>query len=298
MSTKTRATWIGAAFAAAWLCAIPSLAQERVVSVTDGQVARVLSQGVVSFKGIPFAAPPVGDLRWRAPQTVPPWSGVLKADHFAASCLQTVAPRGFGPWTHEYVVQGPVSEDCLYLNIWTPARHGTHLPVLLYIHGGAFLQGSGSVSVYDGAALALRGIVVVTVNYRLGVLGFLAHPELTREAHGAPPGNYRAIAQSGGGARPSGFSLAQAERIGKAFARSRGATSLAALRALTPEQLSVSRQGPNPQFSPIVDGVLLPRSPCSRASACGSSPPMARTRARRFKISRVARRTPERGRST
>jgi len=313
MSTKKRPGWIGAAFAATWLCAIPSFAQVRAVSVTGGQVEGVLAQGVVSFKGIPFAAPPVGDLRWHSPQAVRAWSGVRKADHFAASCWQTVAPRGFGPWTHEYVVQGPVSEDCLYLNIWTPARRGSHLPVLLYIHGGAFLQGSGSVSVYDGSTLALRGVVVVTVNYRLGALGFLAHPELTREAHSAPPGNYglqdliaalrwlrgnvaafggdpasitidgqsagaiavfdliasplasglfaRAIAQSGGGARPNGLSLAQAEHIGQVFARSRGATSIAALRALTPEQLSASRQGPNPQFSPILDGVLLPSSP-------------------------------------
>jgi para-nitrobenzyl esterase len=208
-------------------------------------------------------------------------------------------------------VQGPVSEDCLYLNVWTPARRQALLPVLLWIHGGAFLQGSGSVPVFDGSALASRGVVVVTVNYRLGVLGFLAHPALTREAHGAPPGNYglqdliaalrwlhrnaaafggdpsaitidgqsagagavldlvasplaaglfaRAVAESGGPA--AGLSLSQAERAGEAFARSRGAASLADLRALTPEQLSAGVQAPTQQFSPIVDGVLLPRSP-------------------------------------
>jgi para-nitrobenzyl esterase len=101
-----------------------------------------------------------------------------------------VSAAGFGPWTHEYVVDGPVSEDCLYLNVWSKAGAGGGRPVLVWIHGGGFSQGSGSVPIYDGAGLAAKGVVVVTINYRLGVLGFFAHPALTAEARGSPPGNY------------------------------------------------------------------------------------------------------------
>jgi para-nitrobenzyl esterase len=106
--------------------------------------------------------------------------------------MQLVNPAGLGPWTHEYVVDGPVSEDCLYLNVWTPASARAHLPVLLWVHGGAFTSGSGSVPIYNGAALAAQGLVVVTINYRLGALGFLTLPELTKEARAShtPPGNY------------------------------------------------------------------------------------------------------------
>lgn len=138
---------------------------------------------VDAFLGIPYAAAPVGDLRWRPPQPVPQWNGVRTATTHAASAWQAVMPEGFGPWTAEFVVSGPVSEDCLYLNIWTPAaREPAPYPVLVWIHGGAFVQGSGSVPIYDGRALAAQGIVVVTINYRLGVLGFLAHPELAAES--------------------------------------------------------------------------------------------------------------------
>lgn len=128
MSRSVKEVWVAVALAAAWSCAMAAIAQAHEVSVTGGSAEGVLSQDVVSFKGIPFAAPPVGELRWRAPQPVRPWSGVRRADHFAASCWQTVAPQGFGPWTHEYVVRGPVSEDCLYLNIWTPAGRGDPPP--------------------------------------------------------------------------------------------------------------------------------------------------------------------------
>ena len=160
--------------------------------LTTGTVVGVEQGSVAAFLGIPFAAPPVGADRWRAPQPVKAWQGNRDATHFAASCHQALTPEGFGPWKHEYVVQGEVSEDCLYLNVWTPkADPEAHRPVLVWIHGGGFTQGSGSVAVYDGAALASDGIVVVTLNYRLGVFGFLAHPELTREAGKAvPPGNF------------------------------------------------------------------------------------------------------------
>ena len=158
--------------------------------VSTGELAGVRQVDVAAFLGIPFAAPPVGDLRWRAPRPALAWQGVRAADRFGPSCLQAVNPAGFGPWTHEYVVQGAVSEDCLFLNVWTPARVGARLPVLVWIHGGAFTSGSGSVPVYNGATLATQGMVVVTINYRLGIWGFLAHPDLTREAAGAPPTNF------------------------------------------------------------------------------------------------------------
>jgi para-nitrobenzyl esterase len=151
--------------------------------------------GVRVYKGIPYAAPPVGDLRWRSPQPAHPWEGVRKADEFAPGCIQDLA-RSRPPWTEEFMHQGGVSEDCLYLNVWTTAEDAVaRHPVLVYLHGGGFGEGSGSVAVYDGDALARKGLVVVTVNYRLGVLGFLAHPELTAESEHAASGNYGLLDQ-------------------------------------------------------------------------------------------------------
>lgn len=146
---------------------------------------------VDAFLGIPYASPPLGSLRWRSPQPVVPWSGVRPATAHGPSAWQTVMADGFGPWSREFVVQDQVSEDCLYLNVWRPVgAQPRSCPVLVWIHGGAFCQGSGSVTVYDGAALAAHGVVVVTLNYRLGVLGFLAHPELTRESPATGGGNF------------------------------------------------------------------------------------------------------------
>lgn len=161
-----------------------------IASVTGGEIEGVRQGEVSAFLGVPYAGAPTGANRWRPPRPVAAWTGVRRADRFGASCFQTLMPNGLGPWTHEYVVQGEVSEDCLFLNVWTPAKAGERRPVLVWIHGGAFNQGSGSVGVYDGRALASRGIVVVDINYRLGVFGFLAHPELTAEAGGAPPANW------------------------------------------------------------------------------------------------------------
>ena len=144
---------------------------------------------ITVFKGLPFAAPPVGDLRWRAPQPVAPWTGVRAADRFGANCMQTIVEEK-KPWTYEFMAHGPVSEDCLFLNVWTGARSAAERrPVYVYVHGGANTEGSGSVPAYDGEGLAREGVVVVTVNYRLGVLGFFTHPELTQESGGAS-GNY------------------------------------------------------------------------------------------------------------
>lgn len=150
---------------------------------------------VTIFKGVPFAAPPVGDLRWREPQPVKSWNGVRDASKFGPSCMQRVH-GDFLPWTREYLVQNEVSEDCLYLNVWTPKVDSkAKLPVLVYIPGGGFVEGSGEVPIYDGTNLASKGLVVVTVNYRLGALGFFAYPELTAESPHHSSGNYGILDQ-------------------------------------------------------------------------------------------------------
>lgn len=123
------------------------------------------------------------------------WAGVLKADHFAPSCMQDIVTER-KPWTYEFMAHGEISEDCLYLNVWTPAKSaGEKLPVLVWIHGGGYTEGSGSVPAYDGEGLARKGLVVVTVNYRLGFLGFLAYPELSRESAHGSSGNYGLLDQ-------------------------------------------------------------------------------------------------------
>jgi len=170
------------------------------VKVNGGLVAGVPGQDktITVFKGIPFAAPPVGDLRWRAPQPVVAWTGVKKAGEFSNSCVQTLTPghNGFGPWTYEFLTHNEVSEDCLYLNVWTPAKSAhAKLPVFVYIYGGGFNSGSAEVPIYDGEGLARKGLVVVTFNYRVGILGFLAHPELTKESGYSASGNYGLLDQ-------------------------------------------------------------------------------------------------------
>ena len=150
---------------------------------------------VMIFKGVPFAAPPVGDLRWRAPRPPAAWQGVRKAGQFAANCMQEMK-ESQGPWTSEYQPHGPVSEDCLYLNVWTAANSANDKrPVLVYLPGGAFTGGSGDVPVYDGENLAKKGLVVVTINYRLGIFGFFTHPELSKESDQHSSGNYGLLDQ-------------------------------------------------------------------------------------------------------
>jgi para-nitrobenzyl esterase len=167
-------------------------APSSIVKTTYGEVSgqKDAHSSVTAFKGIPFAAPPAGDLRWRPPTAPTAWKGVRKAEEFAASCMQTVH-GGSLPWTKEFLVQNQTSEDCLYLNVWSPKPSATaELPVVVFIHGGAFSEGSGSVAVYDGTNLASTGLVIVTINYRLGVFGFLAHPDLTSESNHHASGNY------------------------------------------------------------------------------------------------------------
>lgn len=147
--------------------------------------------GVVSFKGVPFAQPPVGDLRWKEPQPSKNWQGVRKADKFGPRAMQRAI---FGDMGFR---SNGMSEDCLYLNVWTPAKSANEkLPVLVYFYGGGFVAGDGSESRYDGESMAQKGIVALTVNYRLGLFGFMAHPELTKESGKNASGNYGLLDQA------------------------------------------------------------------------------------------------------
>ena len=148
-----------------------------VVTVKSGKLEGTFENGLYAFKGVPYAAPPVGDLRWMPPQPVKPWEGVRKADKFGAVASQVIPPRSVLPSIEE---PEPQSEDCLFLNIWTPGLDNKKRPVMFWIHGGAFVFGSGSAVSYRTGALARRGnIVEVTMNYRLGMLGFLRLKDVT-----------------------------------------------------------------------------------------------------------------------
>ncbi len=168
-------------------------AQAPVLTVEGGQIEGVVdAEGVAVYKGIPYAAPPVGDLRWKQPQPVQPWQGVRKCDKFGAASLQGGQEEGSFYWKEFYQDGNPeMSEDCLYLNVWTPAAgKDSRLPVMFWIHGGAFQNGFGHEIEFDGDAFAKKGVVLVTINYRLGMCGFLAHPLLTAENGGKGSGNY------------------------------------------------------------------------------------------------------------
>ena len=258
------------------------------VKIANGVIEATVQpgSGVRSFKGIPFAQPPVGDLRWREPQPVKNWKGVRSADQFGPRCMQRTSP------TRDYWFRSNgMSEDCLYLNVWTPAKSDRErLPVLVYIFGGGFQNGDGSEPRYDGESMARKGMVAVTVNYRTNIFGFFSHPELTKESPHHASGNYglldqvaalewvqRNIAAFGGdpkrvtiaGESAGSISvsalmasplsrdliagaigesgalistlpprpLAETEQDGVQFAASAGAASLAALRAMTAEQI-------------------------------------------------------------
>ena len=166
------------------------VAQSPIVNTTAGKVSGVENNGIQVFKGIPFAAPPVGDLRWKAPQPVTPWDGVKKCVAFGASPVQA-PPVPFMCWSEEYLIpKEPIGEDCLYLNVWAPKKSTTKKAVLVYIYGGGFRSGGAGCAIYDGTAMAKKDIVFVTINYRVGVFGFLAHPELSKESANKTSGNY------------------------------------------------------------------------------------------------------------
>ena len=173
-----------------------SLRATEPVDIRSGSISGVYNgQGDVRcFAGVPFAAPPLGDLRWRAPQSPASWDGVYRADHFPPAPMQSI--RGAMLGLQDFAVTDEVSEDCLYLNVWTSAGDdGEKRPVLVFFYGGGFVTGSGSQVVYDGETMAQNGVVYVTVNYRLGAFGFLAHPDLTAEAEYHASGNYGLLDQ-------------------------------------------------------------------------------------------------------
>jgi para-nitrobenzyl esterase len=186
-----------AAIAAGYLTLAMTDVTPKPVKTASGLVSGTAGRNpsISVFKGIPFAAPPVGPLRWHAPTPPASWTGVRKGDAFSPSCIQTIVTEK-KPWTYEFMAHGGVSEDCLYLNVWTPAASpSARRPVFVYIYGGGNVEGSGSVPAYDGEGLASKGLVVVTFNYRVGVLGFLSHPDLNKESSYHASGNYGLLDQ-------------------------------------------------------------------------------------------------------
>ena len=299
------------------LAVTATAAAQTQVRTAGGLVegAAVAGGAVRAFKGIPYAAPPVGDLRWKPPQPAAPWSGVRKADAFGPRCMQA---RVFG----DMVFRDEASEDCLNLNVWTPAASANErLPVMVWIYGGGFQAGSASEARQDGERLARKGVVVVSMNYRLGIFGFFSHPELTKESPHHASGNYglldqsaalkwvqqniaafggdpknvtifgesagsfsvsaqmasplsqglfhRAIGESGAffpgpNAGLPALPVAETEKNGDAFGTSIGATSLAALRAKTADEILKAMTPPMMfRFTPNVDGYFLPASTAS-----------------------------------
>ena len=290
---------------------LPAFGADRV-KTTNGTIESTAPprDGVRSFKGIPFAQPPVGDLRWREPQPVQNWPGVRNADKFGPTCMQRLSPNA------DYWFRGDgMSEDCLYLNVWTPAKSGREkLPVLVYVFGGGFQNGDGSEPRYDGESMARKGIVAVSLNYRTNIFGFFVHPELTRESPHRASGNYglldqvaalrwvqKNIAAFGGDPKrvtiagesagsisvsalmasplskdlmagaicESGAAiaslpprpLAEAEQNGTKFAAVAGADSLAALRAMTAQQLQdAAAKAQGIRFSTAMDGYFLSKT--------------------------------------
>ncbi len=288
----------------------PAFATDRI-KITDGLLESTAPArgGVRGFKGIPFGQPPIGDLRWREPQAVKSWKGVRNADQFGPRCMQRTLP-GADYWFRS----NGMSEDCLYLNVWTPAKSNTEkLPVLFYIFGGGFQNGDGSEPRYDGESMARKGMVAVSINYRTNVFGFFVHPELTKESPHHAAGNYGLLDQVAAlrwvqnniaafGGDPKRITIAgesagsisvsalmasplsrdliagaigesgsmlsslppqplsEAEQNGLKFGSAAGANTLAALRAMTAEQIQeATTKVQGVRFSTALDGYLLPK---------------------------------------
>ncbi len=196
--------------------------------------------GIRMFKGIPFAQPPAGDLRWKAPQPPKKWTGVRQAAKFGPRCMQQAL---FGDMNFR---SDGMSEDCLYLNVWTPAKSGKEkLPVLVYYFGGGFRAGDGSEPRYDGESMATKGIVALTVNYRLGVFGFMAHPELTAESPHHASGNYALLDQS-----------AALEWVKKNIAAFGGDPAKVTIAGESAGSVSVSAQMASPLSKDLIAGAI------------------------------------------
>ena len=176
-----------AAIAAALLLAGTASAQEPVVAAPSGSVRGTREGDIRAFKGIPYAVPPVGGMRWRPPAPMRPWQGVRDARDFGPACVQSQSKTPVSVYSPPAPL--PVSEDCLTLNIWAPAD-ARKAPVFFWIHGGALSGGSSREPMYDGRKMAEQGVIVVSINYRLGVLGWLAHPALSAESPQKVSGNY------------------------------------------------------------------------------------------------------------
>ena len=288
----------------------PSFAADRVKTANGIlETTDAPKDGVRSFKGIPFGQPPVGNLRWREPQPVENWSGVRKADQFGPRCMQRTSP-GADYWFRS----NGMSEDCLYLNVWTPAKSSNEkLPVLVYIFGGGFQNGDGSEPRYDGENMARKGMVAVSINYRTNIFGFFVHPELTSEsphhaagnyglldqvaalrwvqkniaAFGGDPGRVTVAGESAGSISVSALMasplskglmsaaigesgamisslppqpLSNAEQNGVKFGAAAGANTLAALRAMTAEQIQEAvSKAQGIRFGTALDGYFLPK---------------------------------------
>ena len=180
--------------AALFAAVLPLCAIDDPVRIENGSLSGVpgSSPEVRVYKGVPYAAAPIGGLRWKGPRPAPFWQGVRTATEFSAACYQPPYPKA----SIYYRDPEPMSEDCLYLNVWTAAKSNReHHPVMVWIHGGGLTRGSGAVPFYDGEALAKKGVVLVTINYRLGIFGFFAHPELTKESDRNASGNYAVLDQ-------------------------------------------------------------------------------------------------------
>jgi para-nitrobenzyl esterase len=170
-------------------------AQLKIIKTANGLIQGTAHDAISIFKGIPFAAPPTGNLRWKAPEPASNWKGIRQCSTFSASPFQPT-PVPFLCWSEEFIAPPvPLSEDCLYLNVWTGAKNNKEKrPVFVWIYGGGFSSGSAACAIYDGEEMAKKGIVFVSINYRVGPFGFMAHPELSKEQNNAS-GNYGILDQ-------------------------------------------------------------------------------------------------------
>ena len=284
-----------ALFALAAFAATTAMAEPVKLKTDSGVLVGESQDGVSSFKGFPYAKPPVGDLRWRPPQRVS-WDGERDATRFALPCPQ---PAGADGRANGGGVSGPTSEDCLYMNVWVP-KNARNAPVMLWLYGGAGYLGAGHLGSYNGASFARQGVIVVTLNYRLGMLGNYAHPALTKAAPageplvnyalmdaiaglegvqrigralGADPQNVTRIGQSAGGlmvsallAAPPAKGLCQKALIhsGTFFGGGRNMTDAAAARHAPPPPTRAPRRA--------ASSLRRPSSPSSRSHACVACP--------------------------